>query len=94
MTKKDIENKTNFKPPLWSSIIIWIYFIISVVLNPYKILPYAIAVFIMFFCVGKIYSFARRLDKKGILAIWLGIIFGPLALFFYYIRYYNKLKNK
>ncbi len=94
MTKKDIENKANFKPPLWSKILIWAYVIISVILNPYKIFIFIFGIFVLFFSVDKMYSFARRLDKKGTLEIWLGFIFGPVAVFFYYIRYYNKLKNK
>ena len=94
MTKKDIEKKANFKPPLWSSIIIWSYFIIISILNPYKILGYIIGIFVIFFSVGKTYSLAKRLDKKGILAIWLGLLFGLFGLFFYYIYYLFKIKEK
>ena len=92
MTKTQIKNKTDFKIPLWGSIFIWGYFIINIILEPIKILPYAIATLIMFFCVGKIYSFAKRLDKKGIVAIWLGILFGPIALIFYYLYYLKRIK--
>jgi len=92
MGKKEILQNKKYNLPRWLMVIVVIYFIWAL---PFADGNYLRIISLICFIISARYAYqlARRLDKKGIFAILLCLVFNLIGLFAYWIYYKIRVRQ-